>query len=103
MSRLESAETIEATVGALRHPTEHVARAVTAEERVYVMHSAECLASGIDLRECKYSIALDRGILLRAWRLFPDRPVRVFLEGGRLVPDARGAAVIDVIGDADRG
>ena len=39
MSRLEPADTIEAKVGVKRHPTDHVALAVTAEGRVYILHS----------------------------------------------------------------
>jgi hypothetical protein len=102
VSRLEDSSTIEERVGARRHPSEHIARAVSAEERVYVMHSAECASTGIDLRSCAFSNALDNGIDMRAWALFQDRPVRVFIELDRLVPDARGAAVIEVLPEVAR-
>lgn len=75
MSRLESADTIEAKVGAKRHPTEHLGRAVSATQRVYILHSQKCLARGIDLRECEYSQALDYGIELIVWAEFQDVPV----------------------------
>lgn len=88
MSRLESADEIEAIVGANRHATDHLGRAVSAEQRVYVLHSDECRARGIDLRDCEYSIALDRGIDLSIWGDFEDRPVTLAIdaEEGDLLP-----------------
>lgn len=77
MSRLESADTIEAKVGAQRHETAHLARAVSVTKRVYVLHSKECVARGIDLRECEFSYALDLGVDLGVWAEFQDRPVFV--------------------------
>ncbi|MFB7890316.1 hypothetical protein ACFCZ3_19920 [Cellulosimicrobium cellulans] len=50
---------IEEIVGACRHDTKHLGRAVSAEKRVYVLHSWACIDSGIDLRECEFSRALD--------------------------------------------
>lgn len=75
MSRLEAADKIETKVGAKRHPTNHLGRAVSAEQRVYILHSQECVARGIDLRKCEYSIALDTGIELLIWADFQDVPV----------------------------
>lgn len=88
MSRLESAATIEAKVGAKRHPSEHLGRAVSATERVYVLHSDECVARGVDLRECEFSLALDEGIDLEVWDRYQDRPVLVVVDAdsGRLHP-----------------
>lgn len=80
MSRLEAADKIEAIVGAKRHPTDHLGRAVSAEQRVYVLHSEECAASGIDLRECQYSEALDLGIDLGIWGDHEDQPVRLLID-----------------------
>lgn len=80
MSRIESAEKIEATVGAERHDTDHLARAVAAEQRVYVLHSKECVARGIDLRECEYSEALDLGIDMGVWKHFQDAAVKVVID-----------------------
>lgn len=81
MSRVESAESIEQTVGARRHPTLHLARAVAAEERVYILHSQECFDGGIDLRACHFSIALDEGIDTALWSEYLDRPVVVTVSG----------------------
>lgn len=64
MSDLVPTADIERIVGIERHQTAHYARAVSAEETVYILHSHDCKNSGIDLRECRYSIALDRGILM---------------------------------------
>ena len=79
MSRLEPAETIEQTVGATRHATEHIGRAVSWEKCVYVLHSAACIeahaADGTDLRDCLFSLALDEGIDLDIWYEFQDVPV----------------------------
>lgn len=88
MSRLESADKIEAIVGAPRHQTEHLGRAVSAEQRVYVLHSHECVASGIDLRNCKYSRALDLGINPYFWQGFEDQAVTLEIDAqyGRLLP-----------------
>ena len=91
MSRLESPAKIEGIVGAKRHATEHIGRAVSAEQRVYILHSRDCLDSGIDLRECEFSVALDRGIEhaipWSGWRRVQDRPVRVQVFRGWLVPE----------------
>lgn len=59
MTRLESADEIEGIVGAERHATEHLGRAVSVEQRLYILHSVECVESGIDLRDCEFSLALD--------------------------------------------
>lgn len=81
-------EDIERIVGVPRHPTEHYARAVSAEQTVYVLHSQKCLDSGIDLRECRYSLALDNGIRRSEW--VEDEPCPVEIVGAfnttRLAP-----------------
>lgn len=92
MSDLVPGDQIEQIVGAPRHPTEHIGRAVSAEQVVYVLHSQACLDSGIDLRECPYSVALDKGIEDRvpwaSWRRVPDCPVKLHVHyDGWLVPD----------------
>ncbi len=77
MSQIEPADTIERIVGARRHATEHRARAVSLTKRVYVLHPEECVARGIDLRNCEYSEALDLGIDLGVWEQFQDEAVIV--------------------------
>lgn len=87
MSSLVPSDQIEELVGAKRHPTHHQARAVSAEQVVYILHGQQCLDSGIDLRDCPYSLALDEGIDLDRWEHFQDQAMFVALEDWRLVPD----------------
>lgn len=92
MSELVPADRIEAIVGIPRHPSEHWGRAVSAEQTMYVLHSAACLASGVDLRVCRFSIALDNGIDLGDWDGREDQPVQLTIDaGGRLIPAQEGA------------
>lgn len=87
MSELVNADQIEQIVGADRHPVHHLARSVTAEQKVYILHSRKCRARMVDLRACPYSLALDGGIDPDDWRGFEDRPVVVtILHGRRLFP-----------------
>lgn len=87
MTDLVGSSEIETIVGADRDPERHLARAVSAERTVYILHSQRCLDSGIDLRACPYSCALDSGIDLDEWRQHEDVPgVEVAIEDDRLVP-----------------
>lgn len=89
MTDLVPSSDIEAIVGADRHPDRHLARAVSAEQTVYILHSRHCLESGIDLRACPCSRALDSGIDLDEWHFHEDQPgVPVVIEDERLVPAA---------------
>lgn len=72
--------TIEQIVGARRHARRHIARAVSEEENVYLLHSAECKDSGIDLTACLYSIVLSRGINRDRWDGWEDKPVLVSID-----------------------
>jgi hypothetical protein len=91
MSEHVPAEDIERIVGMERHPTEHWGRAVSAEQTVYIMHSQECRDSATDLRECPFSLALDRGIEhafpWTGWRRVQDQPVRLEIARGYLMPE----------------
>ncbi|ART69095.1 hypothetical protein BTO20_11320 [Mycobacterium dioxanotrophicus] len=91
MTDLVPASKIEQIVGADRHQTEHLGRAVSAEETVYILHSHECKDSGIDLRDCPFSVALDLGISLDRWADFEDEPVELWVSAadGRLLPKRR--------------
>lgn len=85
MSELVPATDIERIVGSARHPTLHQARAVSAEEKVYVLHSAECLVAHVaDLRLCPFSLALDRGIDIAHWT--QDKSFVVVVVKGYLFP-----------------
>lgn len=75
MSELVDPTAIEGVVGASRHEVAHLGRAVSAEETVYILHSTSCKASGVDLRLCAYSVALDRGINTNDWARWMDRAV----------------------------
>lgn len=86
MSDLVDPTEIERIVGAERHAVQHLARAVSAEEMVYILHSQKCKDSGIDLRECPYSIALDEGIRMEDWRDRTDQPVVLAIFRDRLIP-----------------
>lgn len=87
MSERVPADQIEQIVGIQRHPTRHYARAVSAEETMYILHSQECRDAYDDLRDCPWSLALDRGIDLAEWDGYEDRPVLVRVRDRRLVPD----------------
>ena len=81
MADLVPPENIERIVGAARHPTRHIARAVSAEERVYLLHAEECAEVYDDLRACPFSSALDRGVHVP---FVEDRAVVVRIVGGYL-------------------
>lgn len=86
MTDLVPTDQIEQIVGARRHPHQHLARAVSAEQTVYILHSETCRDSGIDLRNCAYSTALDNGIDMDWWREHQDVAVVVAPYHGRLIP-----------------
>lgn len=90
MSDLVSPDDIERIVGTKRRHDYHVGRAVSAEQTVYILHSHECRDSGRDLRDCPFSIALDRGINERDWSGMEDGPVVLGIDAdGSLVPTGR--------------
>ncbi len=84
------ADKIEEIVGVSRDPVTHWGRAVSEEERVYILHSAECRASMEDLLECEYSRALGRGIDCgfpwTLWRHVQDQPVPLEIFDGYVLP-----------------
>jgi hypothetical protein len=90
MSDLVPTEDIERIVGAKRHATKHQAKAVSAEQKVFILHSRKCLDSGIDLRDCRFSWALDNGIRLSEWQEDVAFTVRIqgSHDGMRLVPSS---------------
>lgn len=86
MSDLVPFDQIEQIVGAKRHPHQHLGRAVSSEQTVYVLHSRKCKDSGIDLRECEWSWALDNGIDPADWKGYEDRAVALAIVHDRLFP-----------------
>ena len=99
MSDLVNPDQIESIVGVKRHETEHYARAVPSDDRVYILHSEHCRATTPDLRDCLFSQALDRGIVHHipwsAWRRLLNRPVRAEVFRGWLVPDLMSVRALD--------
>ena len=89
MTDLVDPNKIEAIVGAKRHPTRHIARAISAEQKVFILHPDNC-AARVTLRpltECMYSRALDRGIDLTRWAEHQDRPVFIATNAeAKLIP-----------------
>ena len=76
MTDLVPAPDIERIVGVDRHATDHWGRAVSAEQRVYILHSQECLEDPTwGLQDCLFSLALDQGIELADW--IEDVPLRL--------------------------
>ena len=63
MTELVDPEVIESVVGMTRHDTIHFGRAVTTDERFYILHSRECRDDTADVRDCPFSLALDHGIM----------------------------------------
>lgn len=86
MSDLVPSSDIERIVGTTRHQKAHYGRAVSSEQMVYILHSKACLDSGIDLRECRFSLALDRGINPEAWAEHEDVAVALGIRDKRLIP-----------------
>ena len=82
MSERVPARDIERIVGVKRHQSRHVIR-VTASWRAFILHPHDCLALYDDLRDCPWSLALDRG---DAW-LPDDKPHYVRVRDGQLVAD----------------
>lgn len=80
------ADQIERIVGARRRKSAHLARAVSAEKTVYILHPEECIRRQADLRLCAFSLALDRGIEMDDWAPAQDKPVEVSIWHRRLVP-----------------
>lgn len=93
MVDLVPAEDIERIVGVQRHPTEHWANAVSADQVVYILHSRSCLAMHPDLRDCPWSLAMDAGIDLDEWT--EDVPLLVNVRAGRLLPSHSQVGPVD--------
>lgn len=84
MTTLVPRKLIEETVGTRRQNKLHVGRMNSKENAFYILHSKECLESGIDLRDCEYSVALDNGI--KDWDGWEDNPHFITISDGMIVP-----------------
>ncbi|WP_032377444.1 hypothetical protein [Rhodococcoides fascians] len=87
MSEIVPADDIEKIVGAPRARNLHLGRAVSEDQRVYILHSQKCIDSGRDVRECPFSVAMDNGIDVDYWWLgCEDIAVVLGVRGPHLVP-----------------
>lgn len=77
---------IEEIVGCLRFKDKHVGYVMSSRKTVYVMHSHYCRDSNVDLRQCKYSLAIEDGIDEEVWSGHMDKPMFVEVEDNTLVP-----------------
>lgn len=84
MSNLVDPSKIEEIVGIKRHQRAHFAKAVSDEQKVYILHSHHCVEDNTDLRDCEFSIALDAGIDIEKWD--EDTTTLVQVVDGELVP-----------------
>lgn len=75
MSGKVSAERIAEVFGIERFPFEHAVRVLHSERMVYVLHSQHCVETHPDLRECRYSKAMDEGINEDLWAPFMEKIV----------------------------
>lgn len=81
MSELVDRRYIEGTVGAKRHATLHIGRLFPNSGKLYIMHSQECIdfydgQRYLDLTHCKFSKALDNGLLPDDWPYqYVNKPV----------------------------
>ena len=89
MSDLVDPAKIEDIVGVQRQKDDHIGRAVSEDKTTYILHSRRCVNSGIDLRYCEFSKALDLGLRAKDWRDFVDTPVILEVKEGRLIPVSR--------------
>jgi hypothetical protein len=81
---------VEAIVGVQRHDTLHYGRADPREQVLHILHSRECVDSGIDLRQCPFSLALDVGAPTDVWEGYENQPVELAITDhcGQLIPAA---------------
>lgn len=84
MSDLVPTADIERIVGAKRHWSLHLARAVSAEQKLYILHSQQCWEECEDapetLKQCDYALAQDNGIDESEWMEYEDKPVILMLD-----------------------
>lgn len=93
MTELVPTHEIEAIVGARRRADLHIGRAVSAERQFYILHSHQCLSSTTDLRDCRFSRALDKRGVSDIWGLYRDEPMVLAVDAGELRPVRRVSEV----------
>lgn len=99
MTERVPADRIEAIVGAARQLGRLIGRLIGPEGDgdLFILHSSRCRAVRGDLRECHYSLMLDRyGVPTAWWEGMRDRPVRLgIMPGVGLVPE--GEVMLDLL------
>ena len=81
--------TIQEIVGVERDPEQHIGRAISEHDMVYILHSRKCMETQHDMRDCEFSLELDEGIDLEIWKDFQDQPVYLEIDPDNgLVPVA---------------
>ncbi|TDO18154.1 hypothetical protein EV580_1337 [Mycobacterium sp. BK086] len=68
---------------------------VTADQKIYILHSRECFESGLDLRECLFSQALDNGVERDSWANHENIPVALGISDGQLEALGHHAHLMD--------
>lgn len=89
MTELVNPDMIERIVGHERHDHLHIARMVEAEQKLYVLHSRECKNSTPDLRQCPFSLALDKGLDPDIWDGITEHEINalaISVKTGQLYP-----------------
>lgn len=83
MTVLVPSDSIEQIIGVRRDPHRHVGRAV--DGQLVIMHPQSCIDSGMDLRECIYSMGLDNGLSaddVAELEAAQGRPVELYVVSG---------------------
>lgn len=75
MTSLVSPTEIESIVGIRRSKTDHYGRAYANTLEFYILHSQDCVDSINDLRDCEWSLNLDKGVSPKLWREALEKPV----------------------------
>jgi len=86
MSNLVNSKEIEEIIGAPRNRKAHFGKLITAEDKIYIMHSYECVFKNEDLRQCEFSKAMDHSTPEKLWNKFEDKTVLLGVMSGSLVP-----------------
>lgn len=90
MTEIEPGLALEKKFGVRRRLTVHLGLVDTREQRFYILHSKDCIDSGIDLRECEYSLSLDvhGAVYLSQDQYLMNKPfILRLLPDGRIWPD----------------
>lgn len=94
MTQLVDPEKIESIVGVKRHARAHFGRMSHTDRILYILHSKLCLEDNEDLRQCKFSLALDRGLDPKKWEGFENLTIPLQVIDDKLVPARMAGQII---------